>query len=419
MFRPEALARLSSPEQLDQLMRTTHPRAWLVLAALCTLIGTGLAWSIFGSVSTTVPAMGILIKTGGLIDVSALGSGQITVIYVETGQHVQRGEIVARIAQPDLQQEIEKARAKLEEMRKQHQRVLALGSADEKLKESYAAQERESMRASMSGARRRLEWLREREIQQQQLFKSGIETKSALEATRDQIRSATLQIEQGATGLRGLEVGTAASAGQQEREILASELRMNELEREINVMVERLEATSRVVAPHGGRVLEVRAKEGDVVGPGRSILSVEPAGSESSGLEALLYVSLAQGKTVRPGMRVQVSPDSVNKQEHGVMVAIVTSVSDFPATEDGMRRVLGNDLLVRNLLASVGLAPIAVEAELVPNSRTPTGYRWSSGEGPPLLLGPGTPCSATIAVERVRPVTKAIPALKRLLGDGT
>lgn len=414
MFRPEALARLSSPEQLDQLMRATHPRAWLVLAALGTLLGAAAVWSVVGTLATTVPAMGILVKSGGLLDVSALGSGQVTVIYVEAGQAVQRGEIVARIAQPQLTQELEKARAKLEELRRQHARVLALGSADEKLKEGYAAQERDTMRASIAGARRRLEWLREREQQQQRLNSAGLVTKGALEATRDEMRAVAAQIDGAAGQIRGLSVSTAESAGNKEREALAGELRISEQEREIAVLAERLEQTSRVVSPHSGRVLEVRAKEGDVVGPGRSILNLERAGSEGSGLEVLLFVPLAQGKMVRPGMRVQVAPDSIAKEEHGVLVAIVTGVSDFPATEDGMRRVLGNDLLVRNLLGAVGLAPIAVQAELVPDSRTASGYRWASGGGPPLVLGPGTPCHATIAVERTPPIIKVIPALKPL-----
>ncbi len=415
MFRPEALARLSSPEQLDQLMRTTHPRAWLALAAIALLIAAALVWSIFGSVATTVPGLGILVKSGGVLDVSVLGSGQITVIYVEAGQTVQRGEIVARIAQPELSQELEKSRSTLEELRRQHQRVLARGSADEKLKESYHAQERDALRASIGAARQRIEWLRQREKQQQKLNAEGLVTSAALEATRDELRSAASTIEQAMGQMRGLSVSTAESAGQKEREVLASELRMNELEREIGVLSERLEQTSRVVSPHSGRVLEVRAKEGDVVGPGRSIMNIERAGSEGSGLEALLYVPLAQGKTVRPGMRVQIAPDSVKKEEHGVMVAIVTSVSDFPATEDGMRRALGNDLLVKNLLGTVGLAPIAVQAELVPSARTRTGYRWSTGEGPPLVLGPGTPCHATIAIEETRPITLVVPALRRLL----
>jgi hypothetical protein len=34
LFRQAALERLSSPEQLDQLVRVTHPLGWLALLAL-------------------------------------------------------------------------------------------------------------------------------------------------------------------------------------------------------------------------------------------------------------------------------------------------------------------------------------------------------------------------------------------------
>ena len=98
------------------------------------------------------------------------------------------------------------------------------------------------------------------------------------------------------------------------------------------------------------------------------------------------------------------------------MVGIVTQVSEFPSTQEGMKRVLQNDLLVQSLLQKIGLAPIAVKAELVPDTRTKSGYHWTSKKGPPIPVGPGTPCSASIAVRESRPIEMVIPALRKFLG---
>ena len=66
VFRKSSLEQLSSPEQLDQLMRVATPKGWVVLFALLALIGVAIVWGIFGSVSVTVQGNGILMKSGGI-----------------------------------------------------------------------------------------------------------------------------------------------------------------------------------------------------------------------------------------------------------------------------------------------------------------------------------------------------------------
>jgi hypothetical protein len=61
IFRKESLERLSSPEQLDQLMQVVSPRSWLPLATLGSLVGLALIWSIFGRIPVTASGQGILV----------------------------------------------------------------------------------------------------------------------------------------------------------------------------------------------------------------------------------------------------------------------------------------------------------------------------------------------------------------------
>lgn len=62
IFRKESLERLSSPEQLDQLMQVVSPRSWLPLSALAGLVGLALLWGIFGRIPVTATAEGILVR---------------------------------------------------------------------------------------------------------------------------------------------------------------------------------------------------------------------------------------------------------------------------------------------------------------------------------------------------------------------
>jgi hypothetical protein len=62
VFRKVALERLSSPEQLDQLIQITTPKGWLALFGLLLMIATAVLWALFGSVPTQVAGQAVLIE---------------------------------------------------------------------------------------------------------------------------------------------------------------------------------------------------------------------------------------------------------------------------------------------------------------------------------------------------------------------
>ena len=99
VFRRAALERLSSPEQLDQLMRVTTPRGWLALLALCGLLVGALSWALWGEAIEQVWGYGILLRAGGVTNLEARVSGLLTEIYVDIGDEIEDGQVVARIAQ--------------------------------------------------------------------------------------------------------------------------------------------------------------------------------------------------------------------------------------------------------------------------------------------------------------------------------
>jgi HlyD family secretion protein len=113
-------------------------------------------------------------------------------------------------------------------------------------------------------------------------------------------------------------------------------------------------------------------------------------------------------------MEVQISPSTVKPEEFGFMLGEVKSVSLFPSTPEGMQRVLRNDQLVKEL--SQRGSPIEVTADLLLNPATRSGYKWSSPQGPPIGIFSGTLCTASIVVDRKRPVEYVIPKIKETLG---
>jgi biotin carboxyl carrier protein len=116
LFRKAALDRLSSPEQLHVLMRVTDAKGWLALAGCALILATGMVWGVAGRVDTKVNANGILVGGGGMWEIAAQGEGDLTELDVQTGQLVKKDELVGKIAQPVLEEQIATQRRRLDEL---------------------------------------------------------------------------------------------------------------------------------------------------------------------------------------------------------------------------------------------------------------------------------------------------------------
>jgi HlyD family secretion protein len=143
------------------------------------------------------------------------------------------------------------------------------------------------------------------------------------------------------------------------------------------------------------------------------IVSIE---SGVTGLQLIVYLPPDQGKQVRPGMDVRISPSTVKREEYGTLVGTVLEVSDFPATAQAMLATLGNERLVQQF--SLGGAPIAARIDLHDDPEAPSGYRWSSGLGPQTALSSGTIAGAEVTVREVAPITFVVPLLRKMTGAG-
>ena len=123
VFRKVSLERMSSPEQLDQMMQVTTPKGWVVLLALIILVVFAIFWGIFGSISTKVTGMGILIKRGGVFNIGTDSHGQVLDLKFTVGETVHKGDLVAIVDQPDLSDQLVAAEIELKEMNVQEKQL--------------------------------------------------------------------------------------------------------------------------------------------------------------------------------------------------------------------------------------------------------------------------------------------------------
>ncbi len=97
MFRPSALRRVSSPEQLDTVVRVALPRQWLALFALLAVLVTGIVWACVTTIPTTLSGPGYLLPEGGRQEVAAPVAGTLSTLSLQTGEHLVPGEVIGTV----------------------------------------------------------------------------------------------------------------------------------------------------------------------------------------------------------------------------------------------------------------------------------------------------------------------------------
>ena len=112
IFRRAALEKLSSPEQLDQMIRVTGPLGWLALVAVAMVLIAVVTWSLVGSISTTVSGSGVILRHGGYRVVATAHPGKLVGFRAAVGDIVTENQAVASIRQflpdqlPYLEQQV-------------------------------------------------------------------------------------------------------------------------------------------------------------------------------------------------------------------------------------------------------------------------------------------------------------------------
>ena len=123
------------------------------------------------------------------------------------------------------------------------------------------------------------------------------------------------------------------------------------------------------------------------------------------------YFAVADGKKIQPEMKVLITPDTVKRTRYGGIVGEITEVSPFSVTSETAASVVGNPEVVQKIIGSEG-GKVEVIAQLIRDSDTFSGYKWSSSEGPELEISPGTTTTVRVIVEERSPITFVLPILR-------
>jgi HlyD family secretion protein len=410
VFRKAALERLASPERLDQAWRVTTPKEWLAVVGIIFLLGTAVVWGFTGSLATKVTAEGVILRRGGVVNVVASGSGLVVDLNVKTGDEVRANQVIARIAQPVLMERIKVTEAALADARRERERAFRVRTDGAGLQLEALARQKTNAEAEIANLRDQIRIVDEQIPVDEQLFSRGLITRQQSLAARQKKVALEGQISALQAQIKTFDAQRFAAENQPKENDIDMQARITELERNLASLGKDLSTTSEVVTPYAGQVLELKVYRGSAVAEGTAVVSIQP---DAGKLEGLVYLSSLHAKDVKPGMEAQISPGTVRREEYGFLLGKVSFVAAYPATPAAMMSVLGNESLVQQITAGGPVTEVHLELEA---ANSPSGFRWSSRQGPPLQISGGTLCSAQIVTQHDKPVTLVIPAVKEKTG---
>lgn len=470
LFRKESLERLSSPEQLDQLMQVVDPKAWLPLVTLGALLVVAVIWSIVGRIPITVKGEGVLIRPRKVVQFQSPGSGQLLALNVQVGDVVRKGDVLGTIDQADLRKQLQQDRAKIAELQAQNQDASSLQGQLSELDKKAIQQQRQTLQQRLQATQAVTPILKEKGIEaiqrdrlnlqqrlqafqelgptlkkrwekRKQLLKEGVIEEDVVQQTQQEYLNNLANIADAESQFKQLDVKEADSerqylenlstiadlkaklreldskeASQAQQNLGTSTNRQNqiqEVKRNIGRIELQLQTNSKIISNYSGRILEIAATPGQVLSPGVSLGFINTENA-SDKLVSVTYFKVSDGKQFKPGMQVQVTPSTVKRERVGGILGTVTSVSSFPATPQGATALVGNEEMVKKLMADD--RQIEVLAELQEAPSTYSGYKWSSSNGPPLNISPGTTTDVRVKVGEQAPITYVIPSLKSITG---
>lgn len=467
----ESLDYVASPEQLDQLMQVVKPQDWVPAMTIGGLTAIALVWSMVGRLPITVSGQGVLLSQQRVVELQSPIAGQLEVLNVKDGQVVKKGEILAAIAPLELAEQLKQLQAKrqqlvgqasntevMQQQRTQVERgaiAATRASLLQRLQDSQSLsptlrqqglmtiqQQRQSLQQRMQDAQALLPTLKDRWQRREILAQEGALEQDSLVVAEREYRQEEQNVQELQVQLRQLEVNTTEtqlryaqsqstigdiqaqleeletrSQRLEQENVQASNTRNNdiaEVDRAIVQLKQQMVERSLIKSPQDGVILDMSGVLGQVVSSGTRLGTLQTQGAEPTVLTGVTYFEVKDGKQIKPGMKVQITPDTVKRERFGGIVGTVKAVSSYPVTPSSAASKLGNPELADTLTGKA--AKVEVVVTLQPEATNASGYKWSSSKGPDSKLTSGTTSSVRVTVEERAPITFLLPFLREWSG---
>lgn len=382
-FRKEALERLSSPDQLDERVTLAPIRGWLVLLGLTIFLSSVGIWAFFSQIPVKVSATGVLLLKGPIFEVNAPGSAYLVEWKVSEGDEVKKGQILAVLNDPELEEQVRLDTLALDEIRSHYQ----------------------AWRNIQKKADKR--W-------RQTMLRQSTRLRSLNNSSGQLDKSSAADLVDYEMELTAIELNRIEQDGAKRVAKLDREWAIQELQRRVAFLKLKLSAITNLRAYDDGLVIQIQAFPPARIEMGQPLVLLSPKGDLKKDLLGYAFVDSMQSSSIVSGQQVEISVAGVKIEETGLLMGKVRGVSPLSLSESAIQSIIHIPGFAKKITDEVGFAPHLVTIDLEPDSTSPTGYYWT-GFDPKRPIAPGEAFYASIHVDESHPIDYVVPIFERIL----
>ncbi len=242
------------------------------------------------------------------VDVGFKISGRIIGLYVQEGDWVERGKVIARLDDEDLRQRVDLARATMKSAQARLEKLLA-GSRPEEIKEAEA----HLQQAQFDYENKKTQYER-----MKTLFEGRVIPKETLDNAETRYRIAKAILE------GAMETYKKVKEGPRKEDIEDGRAQVEQARASLRLSETQLSYTE-LQAPISGIVLVKSREVGEVVNPGTSILTL----ADMTQVWLRAYISETDLSRVKWGQEVIITTDLYPQKEYRGKITFISSQAEF------------------------------------------------------------------------------------------
>ena len=414
IFSKEALEAASNPDEMDHTLQVVRAKLWIPLFGIGIIALVGLAWSIFGRMPVNVTGFGVLINPGNVKVVQSQAPGLVEKVSVKPGDVLKEGDLVAILQQPALEQLLQQAKETYNEINKTNSEALEANQSQflaqlnsiERQKELLVEGKKLSGNVNRSLENRvkaLLKMAKDNLVNSEMLLQSEsslVESKAKMAGYDAQIQALDLSLEQ--AKLKNIQTDFTLKN------------QINESRRAVEKLELQLENNRHVRCKSGEQcVMQLMVSAGTAVAFGTPILSLTSDESTRT-MKNLCYFSVKDGKKIKQGMTIQVTPSTVKRERYGSIIGEVVSVSSFPVSREAAMNIVGSKELAFALTGQGAMIEVETKLQGALSPDSESGYEWTS-KNPPVAMSQGTTTVNRVRVDDRAPITYVLPLIRSWL----
>lgn len=402
IFRTNAISHLSAINNPQLSLSVINPSAWLWVSAAAFFLSGLFLWAIFGRISITVPASGIILpENGQVIPIIATQQGHVSEVYVKEGTSVQENTVLARLANPYMDEDLKY----LQKVYEDHEKLLNQFKAHALQKKAVLSehfhQQEKILQESLKDHQEKLNTLKDLLVKKRALFKKHYLTMPEMTQAKEEVIIAKKELAKVKSDLE-----LAPIQFKEENDALDEKTNLQlakVLESQHALEKKMLEKKNGAVilSPGKGLITAHHISKGDYVTGNKTLFTLVTSHTNPS-LETLVFIKHSEGKKVGVGMKAYILPSNISAYEYGYIKGKIIEISEYPASKEAVYPYLGNTALVDEFFGSG--APFLAKIQLEKSNLNPSGFAWTTQKGTPFKIKPGSTVSVKLITKEISPL---------------